>query len=371
MNTSYEGYYIGLMTGTSMDAVDTVLVEIPVGGKTRLAASHDYPLPDTLRQKIISACSSEASSPQDFASLDDELAETYAMCVQSLLEQTEIRADEIRAIGSHGQTIRHCPDCQPPYTIQLGNGERLLDLTGITTVNNFRQDDLNAGGQGAPLAPLFHHHLFAQPDKTLVGINLGGIANISILHADGQITGFDTGPANTLMDKWIERHQGVRYDQDARWAQSGQISSSLLENLLSEPWLSRKPPKSTGPELFNLQWLDRHLAGLDIDPADVQLSLCEYTAITLTDAISHYAPDCEKAVICGGGAYNPLLIDRIKHHLPNTSLVNSENYGIAPEWVEACMFAWLAYRTMNGLPGNVPAVTGASHEVVLGTIHPA
>jgi len=363
-------YYVGLMTGTSMDAVDTVLVNIPSQGKTRLIASHDYPLPDNLREKIIVACNSEKHSPEDFASLDHELAETYAVCVQSLLEQSDIRSGQISAIGSHGQTIRHCPDCNPPYTIQLGNGERLAELTSITTINNFRQADMDAGGQGAPLAPLFHHHLFAQPGRTLVGVNLGGIANISILHADGQISGFDTGPANTLMDKWIERHQGKRYDQDAKWAQTGQVNAQLLEILLSEQWLSRQPPKSTGPELFNLSWLDQHLTGLHIDPADVQRTLCEYTAITLTDAISNYTPDCNEAVICGGGAYNPLLVDRIKFYLSDATLLSSEHYDIAPEWVEACMFAWLAHRTLNNLPGNVPAVTGANQEVVLGNIHP-
>ncbi|MCW8964361.1 MAG: anhydro-N-acetylmuramic acid kinase [Gammaproteobacteria bacterium] len=371
MNTLYEGYYIGLMTGTSMDGVDTVLVDIHDNNKTQLISSYEQPLTDDLRDKIIGASNASADSLHDIALLDQELAETYATCIQSLLKQSGIKADNVQAIGSHGQTIRHCPDCQPPYTIQIGNADRLVELTGITVVSNFRQRDMAAGGQGAPLAPLFHHHLFAQPGTTRVCINLGGIANISVLNANGLISGFDTGPANTLMDHWAMRQRGERYDKDAYWASSGRVNESLLNSLLSEPWLSRQPPKSTGPELFNLQWLDSHLAGLDVSPVDVQRTLCEYTAMTLSDAISRYAPDSEELIVCGGGAYNPLLLERIEHHLPDKQLQSSEAFDMAPEWVEASMFAWLAWRTLNGLPGNVPTVTGASHEVVLGAIHPA
>jgi anhydro-N-acetylmuramic acid kinase len=247
----------------------------------------------------------------------------------------------------------------------------IAELTGIRTVNDFRQGDIAAGGQGAPLAPLFHHHLFHESGKTVVGLNLGGIANISILHANGEISGLDTGPANTLMDQWISKHQQVRYDKDALWARSGLLNTGLLESLLSEPWLAKDLPKSTGPELFNLEWLSQHLEEKDFRPEDVQCTLCEYSALTVSHAIRKYAPGCSRLILCGGGAYNPLLVERIRFHLTGCEVINSSAYGIDPEWIEAAMFAWFAWRTLNGLPSNVPAVTGARHEAILGTIHPA
>ena len=266
--------------------------------------------------------------------------------------------------------MRHAPGDAIPYTLQIGNAAQIVERTGIQTVSDFRQRDLAAGGQGAPLAPLFHHHLFAESGKNIVGLNLGGIANISVLHADGKIGGFDTGPANTLMDQWIQRHKGQRYDQDANWALSGDVNDTLLDKLLSEPWLSQPPPKSTGPELFNLQWLDNFLAGQEIAAEDVQRTLCEYSAVTVANAINTEIPGCDRVVVCGGGAYNPLLMERINHYLDGCELDTSASYGIAPPWIEAAMFAWFAWRTLNNLPSNVPAVTGARHEVILGSIHP-
>lgn len=371
MDTCPEGYYIGLMTGTSMDAVDTVLVDIKHGQTTRLVGSYEQPLPDEFRASINHVCDATQDSVDHVARLDLQLADLYAECIRSLLEQTAIKAEQVMAIGSHGQTIRHCPDCQPAYSVQIGNAARLVELTGITTVNNFRQRDMAAGGQGAPLAPLFHHHLFSQLDRTIVCINLGGIANISILRANGEIEGFDTGPANTLMDQWVMQQQQQRYDENAAWASSGTINQALLEKLLEEPWLKRPPPKSTGPELFNLQWLQPYLDDIDAGPADVQSTLCEFSAVTIANAIAGNASDAQAAVLCGGGAYNPLLVERIQHHLPNLPISDSSHSGIKPEWIEACMFGWLAYRALNGLTGNVPRVTGASHEVILGAIYPA
>jgi len=370
MPAQHEGYYIGLMTGTSMDAVDTVLIEIKDGETVKLQACIAHEFPDELRNQVATVSNGTSDSLHELMLLDHQLAKVYASCIKSLLAQASLTSNDIYAIGSHGQTVRHCPDCTPPYTLQLGNAAQLAEQTGITVVNDFRQRDLAAGGQGAPLAPLFHHHLFAQTGKTIVGVNLGGVANISILLSQGGIQGFDTGPANNLMDQWTERQLGKRYDKDAAWAKSGEVDDALLTRLLSETWLSRPPPKSTGPELFNQLWLDQHTQGLDIQTENVQRTLCEYSAITLTEAIIKHAPDCEELVVCGGGAYNPLLLERIQHYLPDTPLVNSSKYGIEPDWIEATMFAWLAYRTLNGLPGNVPAVTGADHEVVLGAIHP-
>lgn len=371
MDSCPEGYYIGLMTGTSMDAVDAVLVDIRHGQQTNLVGSLEQPLSDEIRNSIASACDASQDSVDEIARLDLQLAGLYATCIQSLLGQTGIKADQVVAIGCHGQTIRHCPDCEPAYTVQIGNAARLVELTGITTVNNFRQRDMAAGGQGAPLAPLFHHHLFAQMDITIVCINLGGIANISILRATGEIEGFDTGPANTLMDQWILQQQQQRFDENAAWASSGSVDQDLLDRLLKEPWLQRPPPKSTGPELFNLDWLRPQLQQSDTSPADVQRTLCEFSALTIANAITTHASDAQAAVLCGGGAYNPLLVERIQHHLPNLPISDSNLSGIKPEWIEACMFGWLAYRALNGLAGNVPRVTGAAHEAILGAIYPA
>ena len=356
------------MTGTSLDAIDTALVNIQADGVISLLATYTGELPGQMREQIIAVSTGSDDSLASIATLDEQLAEVYAGCVSAILENCNIKPDQIEAIGSHGQTIRHAPDEDPPYTVQLGNAAQLVELTGIQTVNDFRQRDLAAGGQGAPLAPLFHHHLFAEAGKNVIGLNLGGIANISVLSADGSISGFDTGPANTLMDQWTHKHKRQRYDEDARWALSGSTNEALLDKLLAEPWLSRPPPKSTGPELFNLRWLDNYLDGLDIDTADVQRTLCEYSAITISNAVNKHAPDCHRLVVCGGGAYNPLLMERINHYLHDCELDTSASYGIAPSWVEAAMFAWFAWRTLNNLPSNVPAVTGARHEVVLGSI---
>jgi anhydro-N-acetylmuramic acid kinase len=365
-----EGYFIGLMTGTSIDAVDTVLIRIDTDHMIKVIGTFDQQISDPLRKTIMDVSSGYTDTLHAIATLDQQLAELYAECVLSLLAQQGLKSENVQAIGCHGQTVRHKPGMNPPYTMQLGNGARLSELTGIRTINDFRQGDIAAGGQGAPLAPLFHHHLFANRENTVIGVNLGGIANISILRANGQIGGYDTGPANTLMDQWISFHKQLRYDEDASWARSGKLDQHLLDKLLTEPWLAQKQPKSTGPELFNLSWLDKHLTGTQIVPEDVQYTLCEYSALTICNEINRQAPETSRIVMCGGGAYNPLLVERIQHYLGERELISSSGYGIDPEWIEASMFAWFAWRTLNNLPSNVPAVTGAAHDVVLGTIHP-
>lgn len=365
-----EGYFIGLMTGTSIDAVDTVLIRIDTDHMIKVIGTFDQQISDPLRKTIMDVSSGYTDTLHAIATLDQQLAELYAECVLSLLAQQGLKSENVQAIGCHGQTVRHKPGMNPPYTMQLGNGARLSELTGIRTINDFRQGDIAAGGQGAPLAPLFHHHLFANRENTVIGVNLGGIANISILRANGQIGGYDTGPANTLMDQWISFHKQLRYDEGASWARSGKLDQHLLDKLLTEPWLAQKQPKSTGPELFNLSWLDKHLTGTQIVPEDVQYTLCEYSALTICNEINRQAPETSRIVMCGGGAYNPLLVERIQHYLGERELISSSGYGIDPEWIEASMFAWFAWRTLNNLPSNVPAVTGAAHDVVLGTIHP-
>jgi anhydro-N-acetylmuramic acid kinase len=343
---------------------------VDTNGSIDLIATSEYEITPALRQNILDIASGAADSLHAIAALDQQLAELYAEAIHSLLNLHAVNIHDIQAIGSHGQTVRHAPDNNPPYSMQLGNGALIAELTGIRTINDFRQGDIAAGGQGAPLAPLFHHHLFHEPGRTIVGLNLGGIANISILHADGEISGFDTGPANTLMDQWIAQHQQVRYDKDALWARSGSINHDLLDKLLAEAWLIKTPPKSTGPELFNLQWLNRKLKGTNIRPEDVQRTLCEYSALTIGNAVRTYARECSKLVICGGGAYNPLLVERIQYHLGDCTVVLSSDYKIDPEWIECTMFAWFAWRTLNGLPSNVPTVTGARHKAILGAVHP-
>jgi len=364
-----SNYYIGLMSGTSLDGIDACIVEIGRNSQFELIATLARPYPDQLRSEIRQVSHKINDHLHALATLDQVLADYYAETVRELLKRAEITPNQVKAIGSHGQTVRHCPDCNPPYTIQLGNPPRITALTGITTVADFRQQDMAAGGQGAPLAPGFHQFLFAQEGQTVVALNLGGIANISILHSDGQVTGHDTGPANTLMDQWISRHTDALYDEDGRWATSGDINQELLDSLLHEPWLKLPPPKSTGPELFNLDWLDKKKSGSDIPAADVQRTLCEYTAVTIGNDIKQYAKDASKLILCGGGAHNRLLCERLEELLPGITLVTSDEYGIGPDWIESAMFAWLAHRTLKHLPGNVPAVTGADREMILGAIY--
>lgn len=364
-----SNYYIGLMTGTSLDGIDAAIVQFDDHKHLKLVDTLGLPYPQQLRLDVVRVSRQMENNWHSLATLDQSLAEAYAQAVNALLNQTGIAPTQIAAIGSHGQTIRHCPDCDPPYSIQLGNPHRLSELTGITTVADFRQRDIAAGGQGAPLAPLFHQHYFAQKGRNIVVLNLGGIANISILHADGNVSGHDTGPANTLMDGWIHKQKNHAYDKDGKWAAGGQLNGDLLGRLLAEPWLQLPPPRSTGPELFNLGWLSEKMQGLNLPPADVQTTLCEFTAVTITDAIKQYADPADELILCGGGTYNQFLQERLTQLLPGIELNTSDKYGLPPEWVEAVLFAWLAHRTLRHLPGNVPEVTGASHSVVLGSIY--
>ena len=362
--------YIGLMSGTSLDGIDACLISLDEDDQLLLVDTLFTAFPAQLRSDIELVSRKTNDNLHALATLDHALADCYASCVKQLLRQADTDAAKITAIGCHGQTVRHCPDCNPPYSIQLGNPHRLTTHTGITTVADFRQADIAAGGQGAPLAPRFHHFLFAQAGKTTAAVNLGGIANISVLHADGSISGFDTGPANTLMDQWISQHKNESYDRDATWAGGGKVNQELLERLLAEPWLQLAPPKSTGPERFNLDWLAEKMQGYECAAVDVQRTLCEFSACTIAAAIQAYASDAGELVLCGGGAHNPLLRQRIDELLPGIQLKMSDAYGITPDWIESVMMAWLAHRALNRLPGNVPAVTGASRELVLGTIYP-
>lgn len=362
--------FVGLMSGTSGDAVDAVLVRFHPQREQIAALS--LPVPKALRTRVAAV---GAETPlQTVAQLDVELAELFAQATQSLLEAARCEPSAVRALGCHGQTVWHAPDDNPPFTIQLGDPNVIAERTGIATVADFRRRDIAAGGQGAPLAPAFHRALFETPDnRALAVLNLGGIANISIISEAGE-TGFDTGPANALLDRWIQACLGQPFDRDGAWAASGQFVPALLDSLLNEPYFRRPPPKSTGLELFNLAWLERRLAalGMPLAEEDVQATLAELTARTVADAYRAHAPkDVQRLLVCGGGARNTDLLSRLSTHLSPVQVQSTAALGVDPDYVEAWGFAWLAQQTLQGLPGNRPSATGARRPVVLGGIYPA
>lgn len=355
------------MSGTSLDGVDALLADLGTGSP-RTRAHYHQPYPDELRTALLDL--SHASRPElhRLAELDVELGELYAATVQTLLDGADVNAASVEAIGSHGQTVRHHPHGPHPYTLQLGDPNVIAERTGITTVADFRRRDIAAGGQGAPLVPAFHAALFSHPQRTRVILNLGGIANITVLPQDGPVIGFDTGPANVLLDGWAARHCGTAYDAGGAWAGGGTVLPALLTRLLAEPYFTLAPPKSTGRELFNMRWLDAHLEGGE-DPRDVQATLLELTALSVTQAIVCHAGTAKEILVCGGGACNDALMQRLAHHLAPRPLQSTSTCGVEAQAVEAMAFAWLAQQTLHGRPGNLPAVTGARHPVVLGGIY--
>lgn len=358
------------MSGTSLDGVDALLVDFGAD-QPHVLASYHQPYPPELRATLLTL--SQASHPELhlLAQLDVMLAELYAATVQTLLTHADLTAQEVQAIGSHGQTIRHHPHGQHPYTLQLGDPNIIAERTGITTVADFRRRDIAAGGQGAPLVPAFHAALFRTPAHTRVILNLGGMANITVLPPqEDPITGFDTGPGNVLLDAWVARHQGTTYDADGAWAAGGSPLPTLLQRLLADPYFSQVPPKSTGRERFNLAWLENRLDGTE-SPQDVQATLLELTAQSVALAVTDYASTAEEILVCGGGAYNRALLQRLAIHLAPRTVHSTADYGVDPQAVEAMAFAWLAQQTLRGIPGNLPAVTGARHPVILGGIYRA
>lgn len=364
-------YYIGLMSGTSMDALDAVLVDFS-DTPPRLIASHSRNIDDALREALLALAQPGDNELDRTAQLDVRLGHFSAELCNELLAICAIEKGEIKAIGSHGQTIRHAPSAANPYTLQIGDPNTIAHMTGITTVADFRRRDMAAGGQGAPLVPAFHRALFQSSNKNRVILNIGGIANITVLPADESkpVFGFDTGPGNMLMDAWSQRYRHQPFDRDGAWARSGAVLSGLLNSLLSDPYLSQQPPKSTGREHYNLQWLEQQLQG-GHSVADTQATLCEFTAITIASAIRQFAPASEELFVCGGGVRNGYLMERIASSLAGCSINTTAELGVDPQWVEAMAFAWLARQTMHHLPGNLPAVTGASEAVILGGIYPA
>ncbi|GAC1527748.1 MAG: anhydro-N-acetylmuramic acid kinase [Collimonas sp.] len=340
----------------------------------RLLASSYVPFSAGLRADVLALQQSGENEIQREALLANALVERYAECVADLQRQLPVEPIKIRAIGVHGQTIRHRPELG--YTRQTNNPALLAELTGIDVIADFRSRDVAAGGQGAPLVPAFHRAIFGQAGQCRVVANIGGISNISILHADGATTGFDTGPGNVLMDAWIAQHQAKTYDGNGAWARQGQVHTALLAALCDESFLRQIPPKSTGRDLFRPEWMAAKLPGFSAVPAvDVQATLCEFTAQTLVDAIIAYAPDVSSVYVCGGGAYNRHLMQRIaaqlSRHQSSATLATTEDLGVSPQHVEALAFAWLAQQFVLGLPGNLPEVTGAKAHRMLGALYPA
>ncbi len=363
--------YIGLMSGTSMDGIDAVLVMMD-GDELRVEAAISHPWPTA--RELHELCTPSDNEIDRMGVADNLVAREFATATHALLAKAGLTPKDIRAIGSHGQTIRHRP--QLGFTLQIGNAALLAALTGIDVIADFRTMDMALGGQGAPLVPAFHQALFAKPGALRVVLNLGGIANISVLPGNaGGVYGFDTGPANTLLDGWYRRHQpdGGNYDASGQWAASGRLIPALLEKLLTHPYFAAPAPKSTGREMFTLDWLDGELAGSAYAPVDVQRTLQALTC----HSIARQLPVLDEAqsrpelFVCGGGAHNAPLLSELASLLPHWRIASTFDLGLAPDWVEGAAFAWLAQRFIHRQPGNLPAVTGASRPAVLGALYPA
>lgn len=377
MLASQSPLFIGLMSGTSLDGVDGVLAELPADGSgTPLVtiATTYLPFPDPLRNDLMALQTRGDNEIHRESLTANTLARCYAECVSQLLDQGGVTPNQVRAIGVHGQTIRHRPECG--YTRQTNNPALLAELVGIDVIADFRSRDIAAGGQGAPLVPAFHQAIFGAPDEIRVVANIGGISNISVLGHGRKVTGFDTGPGNVLMDAWIMQHQQKAYDACGMWAATGQVIPALLNTLLNEPFLKLAPPKSTGRDLFHSAWLaDKLVRFADAAPANVQATLTAFTATTLADAIAAHATGASAVYVCGGGAYNTHLMQHLQQALiacgHPARVQSTDTLGVSPNHVEALAFAWLAHRHVERKPGNLASVTGAKDVRVLGALYPA
>lgn len=355
------------MSGTSLDGFDIALIEQST--HCRLLGNHYLPMPSDLRQELLALCSSGPDELARAAITEQHWVRLVAQGIQHLLAQHNLEAPDIRAIGSHGQTIRHEP--ARGFSIQIGNPALLAELTGICVISDFRRRDIAAGGQGAPLVPAFHEALFATEKRCAV-LNIGGFSNLSLLEPGQSVHGFDCGPGNVLLDAWIDQQRGERFDRDGAWAASGQVRPELLQALLSDEFFQTQGPKSTGRELFNLNWLTQHLARLPAYcPADVQATLLELTAHSIIAALTGAQQQTETLLVCGGGAHNGALMRRLQALLPVAQVSSTDAYGVPADWVEAMAFAWLAHCCLEGIAGNRPSVTGARGLRVLGAIYPA
>jgi anhydro-N-acetylmuramic acid kinase len=365
--------YIGLMSGTSLDGIDGVLADF--SGPRMVVTHHaSAPFSPELRAELLALNTSGDNELHRAALAGNALSRAYADVVHTLLQRSGLPAAAIRAMGAHGQTVRHRPQefDGTGYTLQLGNPALLAERTGIAVVADFRSRDVAAGGQGAPVVPAFHQGVFGRPNETVLVLNIGGISNLSVLGADGTVIGFDCGPGNALMDHWCQQHTGQPFDAGGAWAARGMVLPDLLASLLQEPFLHKTPPKSTGRDLFNSPWLNRQLGPFEsAAPADVQATLTEFTAIACAISVNSYKNNSKVLAICGGGALNKHLMQCLQAACPSLQVVATDTLGLPALQVEAAAFAWLARQTVSNAPGNLPSVTGAAGLRVLGAIHPA
>ncbi len=372
--------YIGLMSGTSADGIDAALVRFAGGAdidggsealRAEVVAARTSPWnPDVRARLVWLGQGGSLDSLDELGTLDAQVGEAFAEASLAVLAQAGIDPGEVAAIGSHGQTVRHRPYLAHPFSLQIGDAGRIVERTGITTVADFRRRDIAAGGHGAPLLPALHHALLHDADEDRAVLNLGGIANLTLLPKAGDVRGFDTGPANALMDLWCHEHTGRPYDEDGAWGATGVVDEALLSRLLEDPWFAAPPPKSSGREHFQRAWLAPRLRG-DESAVDVQATLRVLTARTIGDALRATQPDTHRLLVCGGGVHNPSLLQALREEMPGIDIASTAAHGLDPDHIEAMGFAWLARQTLLGLPGNRASVTGAAGPRVLGAIYPA
>lgn len=361
--------YIGIMSGTSIDAVDAIILD--TSHSPKVIASTSIPFPDQLRQGLTDLITNPKAPLADIGYLNIALARLYVEVVEKLLLKANISREKIKAIGCHGQTVYHQPEGDDRFSLQLGSGSYLAEKTSITSITDFRNRDMAAGGQGAPLVPAFHEAIFHDESKSRLIINIGGIANCTWLPGQDETIGFDIGPGNTLMDSWIYTCTGQRFDKDGLWASQGEVSPPLLKDLLADNYFKKPAPKSTGREYFNLDWLENIFSGSleTIKAEDIQATLLQLTAHSIADVINQFQPD--ETCFCGGGVYNLYLIQQIKALCSDKGFIDIEDLGIQPDQVEAAAFAWLAMRCLSGETGTLTAVTGAQKSVIAGAIYQA
>lgn len=358
------------MSGTSLDGIDAALVDFK-NNKVQLAGFEYLPFPPDIQISIQRLSKPDTLiSLKEYGAMDARLGHLFADIVNSLLTKADIPASSVNAVGSHGLTVYHAPDIKFPFSLQIGDPNIIAELTGITTIADFRRRDIAAKGQGAPLVPAFHKAVFRNPDEHRCIVNIGGIANITVLpkHQSKDVIGFDTGPGNTLMDLWIKLHRNQAYDKGGAWAKTGKIDHNLVALLKQDPYFDIAPPKSTGKEYFSLPWVYQYFDAFSYKAEDIQASLCFLTAISICDAIKKHAPATERILICGGGIHNEYLLELIQQNI-ECPVESTEPYGLHPDHVEAVAFAWLARQTMNNMPGNLKEVTGAINSVILGGIY--
>lgn len=369
-NSAKRELYVGLISGTSVDGIDAGLFEFFPSGQSKacqLIETLQFDYPEDVREEVFALCQPGENEIERMGIADHQLGELFANAALGLIKKAGVTANEIKAIGSHGQTIRHRANIRTPFTLQIGDGNRIAHKTGIITIADLRRKDMAAGGQGAPLAPAFHQAVFGDAKKKRCVINIGGMTNISVLATKAKdVIGYDTGPGNVLMDSWTQALLNEPYDAHGNWAATGKVDQELLSTLLSHPYLKLPFPKSTGREEFNRHWLMTLLTGKAMHPDDVQATLCEFTACTIEDAVNQH--QCEEVFFSGGGVRNRTLMKRLKEKLADLTVGTTEDLGIHPDWVEAGLCAWLAKQRLENTPVQIAKVTGATHATTLGAV---